>query len=80
MVKTITFFTCGGLEEPSAVGRYLPLGKELVRHGFHINYLALHPDLQSLPARKIARDGIDVYFVGQMHVLKRGDRKFYFGT
>ena len=80
MVKTITFFTCGGLEEPSAVGRYLPLGKELVRHGFHINYLALHPDLQSLPARKIARDGIDVYFVGQMHVLKKGDRKFYFNA
>lgn len=80
MVKTITFFTCGGLEEPSAIGRYLPLGKELVRCGFHVNYLALHPDLQSLPCRRITRDGIDVYFVGQMHVLKKGDRKFYFGA
>lgn len=80
MVKTITFFTCGGLEEPSAIGRYLPLGKELVKCGFHVNYLALHPDLQSLPCRRITRDGIDVYFVGQMHVLKKGDRKFYFGA
>ena len=80
MAKTITFFTCGGLEEPSAIGRYIPLAKELVGRGFHVNYLALHPDLQSLPSRKINRDGIHVYFVGQMHVLKRGDRKFYFGT
>lgn len=80
MGKSITFFTCGGLEEPSAVGRYLPLAKELAGRGFQVNYLALHPDLRSVSERRIARDGIHVYFVGQMHVLKRGDRKFYFGV
>lgn len=78
MVKTITFFTCGGLEEPSAVGRYLPLAKELIRRGCRIHYLALHPDFRSLTDCRINRDGIEVYFVGQMHVLKKGDRKFYF--
>ena len=31
MVKTITFFTCGGLEEPSAVGRYIPLANPFPR-------------------------------------------------
>lgn len=79
-MKVITFFTCGGLEEPSAIGRYLPLAKELVRRGFHVNYLALHPDFGSLTDRRINRDGIEVYFVGQMHVLKKGDRKFYFNA
>lgn len=78
MQKTITFFTCGGLEEPSGIGRYLPLAKELTRRGFHINYLALHPDFKSLDKRYEKQDGVDVYYVGQMHVLKKGSKKYYF--
>ena len=78
MSKTITFFTVGGLEEPSAIGRYIPLAKKLSQRGYKINYLALHPDFKSLKGRYLRQDGFDVYFVGQMHVLKRGSRKFYF--
>ncbi len=78
-MKTITFFTCGGLQEPSAVGRYIPLAKELSRRGFRIQYLALHPDYASVSSKRIRhQDGFDVYYVGPMHVLKKGDKKYYF--
>lgn len=49
-----------------------------MRQGFVIKFLALHPDIQSVKERKQSIAGVEVHFVGQMHVVKRGDRKYDF--
>ncbi len=76
--KTITFFTNCSLESPSAIGRFFPLAKELAKKGFKINYLALHHDLKSVTKRRFIQDGVHIFYVGQMHVLKRNNQKIYF--
>ena len=39
--------------------------------------LALHHDFQALDRRRFTRDDVEVCYVGQMHVYKRGSDKFY---
>jgi len=77
-MKTFVFFTCCGLEDPCGLGRNFPFAKYLVRQGFAVKFLALHPDIQSVKERKQSISGVEVHFVGQMHVIKRGDRKYDF--
>jgi len=76
----ITFLLTQSLESPSGLGRYWPLSKELARLGHDVTILALHHDLASLKQRFTIIDGVRVHYVGQMHVLKKGNTKFYFGT
>ena len=59
-MKTITFFTCGGLEEASGIGRYMPLARYFCSLGYTINYLALHPNYNSLEKKHIKIDGINI--------------------
>jgi glycosyltransferase involved in cell wall biosynthesis len=40
--------------------------------------LALHPDYERLTQRHLNREGVDVRYVGQMHVRKTGSQKRYF--
>jgi len=61
------------------LGRCWPLSKELARLGHEVTILALHHDFQSLAQHHFIREGVKVHYVGQMHVLKRGNSKSYFG-
>jgi glycosyltransferase involved in cell wall biosynthesis len=76
----ITFLLTQSLEDPSGLGRYHPLTKELVRLGHEVSILALHPNLGSLPQRRLQVNGVKVHYVGQMHVRKVGSHKTYFST
>ena len=76
-MKTITFFVNQSLESPAGVGRYFPIAKNLVRMGNKVNIIALHHNFKSLIKKYFIKDGVNVYYVGQMHVLKIGDKKIY---
>ena len=75
----ITFLLTQSLSDPSGLGRYYPLAKELVKLGYQVSVLALHPDLDSLAQRRLEVSGIHVHYVSQMHVRKTGSQKTYFG-
>jgi len=76
----ITFLLTQSLEDPSGLGRYFPLAKELARLGHEVSILALHPNLGSLSQRRLQVSGVTVHYVGQMHVRKVGSQKTYFST
>jgi len=76
----ITFLFTQSLEDPSGLGRYFPLAKELAKLGHKVNVLALHPNLSALSQRRLEKDGVKVHYVGQMHVRKVGSHKTYFST
>jgi len=80
MSKRITFLCALSLEDPNGTGRYFPFAKELVRQGHSVTIIALHGDYYSLSAaqRSFKKDGVSIHYAAQMHVLKRGDHKFYF--
>lgn len=74
----IAFLLTQSLESPSGLGRYWPLAKELVRLGHRITLLALHHNLQEVRQQRFSKEGVEVRYVGQMHVRKEGSRKTYF--
>jgi len=76
----ITFLLTQSLESPSGLGRCWPVAKEMSRLGHDVTILALHHDLASLKHRFTIIEGVKVHYVGQMHVLKKGNTKFYFST
>ena len=76
-MSIITFFVNQSLESPAGVGRYFPIAKNLVELGYKVNILALHHDFNSLKEKKFVKDGVNIYYVGQMQVLKQGDKKTY---
>jgi glycosyltransferase involved in cell wall biosynthesis len=76
----ITFLLTQSLEDPSGLGRYFPLAKELARMGNEVNILALHPNLSSLSQPRFQVSGVKVHYVGQMHVRKVGSQKTYFSA
>lgn len=69
-----------GLDDPSGIGRWLPVARALAGHDWSVRVSALHPDFGSLAERSGERDGICIDYVGQMHVQKRGSRKYYYST
>lgn len=66
------------LESPSGLGRYWPLAKELACLGHEVHIVALHHDFMTQRQRYFVKDSVRIHYVGQMHVLKRGNTKFYF--
>jgi len=72
----ITFFVNQSLECPAG-SRYFPIAKNLVKLGNKVNIIALHPNYSSLKQKYIVKDGVNIYYAGQMHVLKMGDKKIY---
>jgi glycosyltransferase involved in cell wall biosynthesis len=76
----ITFLLTQSLEDSSGLGRYFPLTKELARLGHEVSILALHPNLGSLSQQRLQVNGVNVHYVGQMHVRKVGSQKTYFST
>jgi len=74
----ITFILTQSLDCPSGVGRYWPLAQSLAARGHRVRILALHPDFGALTQRRFNRNGVAVWYVGQMHVQKTGSQKRYF--
>jgi glycosyltransferase involved in cell wall biosynthesis len=67
----IVFLITMGIERPGGV-RYFHIARELARLGHRVRILALHPDLPSCSQRRYRRDGVEIWYVGQMHARKSG--------
>jgi glycosyltransferase involved in cell wall biosynthesis len=67
-----------GVERPSG-RRYFQIARGLVAQGHRVRLLALHPDLASCARRRYVEDGVEVWYVGQMHARKAGSVPERFG-
>lgn len=67
----IVFLITMGIDRPSGM-RYFQIARELVRRGHLVRILALHPDLAHCSQRRFVYDGVEVWYVGQMHAHKHG--------
>jgi glycosyltransferase involved in cell wall biosynthesis len=76
----ILFLLTQDLESPAGIGRYFPWAKALVQRGHQVSIAALHADYAHVNQRHFVRDGVDIRYLAQMHVLKRGNQKVYFST
>lgn len=56
----------------------MPLAEALAEMGHELTLLALHHDYTHTTERDFWRNGVRVRYVGQMHVLKRGNAKQYY--
>ena len=74
----ILFLSTQSKESPSGGGRYWPLAKALVDLGHDVTLAALHHNYRDLINRNFTEDGVNVKYVGQMHVRKVGNQKLYF--
>jgi glycosyltransferase involved in cell wall biosynthesis len=74
----ILFLLTQSLESPGGAGRHYPLACELVKQGHQVTLLALHHNWTELKEKSFIADGVVVRYVGQMHVRKVGNQKFYF--
>ncbi len=75
----IVFVLTVGIERPSG-RRYFNIARELVRRGCAVRLLALHPDLATCTRRRFVQDGVEVWYVGQMHARKSGSQPHRFGS
>ncbi|MCA0352433.1 MAG: glycosyltransferase [Chloroflexi bacterium] len=69
-MRRVVFLITMGIERPSGQ-RYFNLAKELVHQGDQVRILALHPDLEQCQQRRFVQDGVEIWYVGQMHSRKR---------
>jgi glycosyltransferase involved in cell wall biosynthesis len=76
----ILFLLTQDLESPAGIGRYFPLAKYLVRFGNRVIIVALHPDFTALQEDKFYKDGVEINYVGKMHVRKIDNIKSYYST
>lgn len=76
----ILFLVTQDLESPSCLGRFFPMARHLASQGHAVRLAALHADFSPALADHFIKDGVDVQYVSQMHVRKRGDTKTYFST
>lgn len=56
----------------------MPLAEALTDMGHEVTLLALHHDYAHATERQFTQNGVRVGYVGQMHVLKRGNAKSYY--
>ena len=76
----ILFLVTQSKESPSGGGRYWPLAKALVGLGHSVTIIALHHNYVSVKKRQYMEDGVQVKYVGQMHVRKIDNQKLYYGS
>lgn len=76
----VLFLLTQSLSDPSGLGRYFPLAREMVKLGYAVEIAALHPNWDALREREFVRDGVRVSYVAQMHVRQEGNRRMYFST
>jgi glycosyltransferase involved in cell wall biosynthesis len=62
------------------MGRYFPLARELGHSGHQVTISALHSNFEKLEKRSFTKDGVEINYVSQMHVLKENSDKLYFPT
>lgn len=74
----IAFLIPTGLERPAGV-RYSQIARGLVTLGHDVTILALHPDFARCSQRRFRWQGVNVWYVGQMHARKVGDHPSRFG-
>lgn len=68
------------LESPSGLGRYWPLAREIARRGHQVIISTLHSNFASLETIEEIRDDVQIFYVSQMHVIKKGsDKQYYSG-
>lgn len=75
----IVFIIPVGIERPSG-HRYFQIAKALVNRGHHVRILALHPDWINCHQPRFIHDGVEIWYVGQMHARKRGSNASRFGA
>ncbi len=73
----VLFLLTQDLESPAGGGRYLPLARALVRLGHTVRIAGLHPNYRALRTHHCSTEGVDVLYVGQMHVRKIAQVKTY---
>ncbi len=74
----ITFLIIMGIERPSG-RRYFHIARGLARQGHRVRLLALHPDLPTCPQRRFIQEGVEIWYVGQMHARKDASVPSRFG-
>ena len=74
----ILYLLTQDLESPTGVGRFFPLAREMVKLGHQVTIAALHGDYHALKETHFIKEGVEVYYLGQMHVQKRGNQKMYY--
>jgi glycosyltransferase involved in cell wall biosynthesis len=74
----ILFLLTQDMESPAGAGRYFPLARGLVKLGHQVHIAALHADFSSLQETHFEHKGVEISYVAQMHVLKKGNRKLYY--
>jgi len=75
----ICFLCTSGLTNASPRGRWLPIARELARQGHETHLALLHPTYDRVRTRRFRVDGVNVAYVGQMHVYGDPGRRRYFG-
>jgi glycosyltransferase involved in cell wall biosynthesis len=75
----ILFILTQSLESPGGGGRYFPLAKALVKKGYEVALIALHHNYGSLKVKSYNKSGVNIQYVGQMHVKKIRSTKYYYG-
>lgn len=76
----ILFLVTQDLDSPSCLGRFFPFARHLASLGHTVELAALHADFSAVGSRRFNREGVNVQYVGQMHVRKRGAAKTYFSA
>ncbi|MBX3055639.1 MAG: glycosyltransferase family 4 protein [Anaerolineae bacterium] len=74
----VTFLATHSLESPGGGGRFFPLAKALTQSGYDVTMITLHHDFARVQEKRFVQDGVHIWYVGQMHVLKADGRKTYF--
>lgn len=78
----IAFLCTSGLDNASPRGRWLPIARELAKHGHELHLLLLHPTFDRVPAREreFMCDGVRISNVAQMHVYGLPGQRRYFSA
>jgi glycosyltransferase involved in cell wall biosynthesis len=76
----ILFLMNQDLESPAGAGRFFPLARGLVKLGHEVHIAALHSNFSSVKQTHFEQDGVNVWYLSQMQVLKRDNQKIYFPT
>lgn len=74
----IVFLLSQSLDSPSGRGRYFQFAKGLAARGHEVCVVALHHDFQTISSRRSVQDGVEIYYVAQMHVRKVNDTTLYY--
>ncbi len=77
----ITFLLTQSIDSPSGLGRFGPLAHEIAQLGHKVSLFALNPNPKTIPLEHYHYfEGVDIRYVGPMHVIKYGGKKSYYSN